>query len=45
MGSIDGDAEAAARYTEVELSKFAMDTYFDPLLLKVTEYMPNYLAL
>lgn len=45
MGSIDGDAEAAARYTEVELSKFALDTYFDPLLLKVTEYMPNYLAL
>lgn len=45
MGSIDGDAEAAPRYTEVELSKFTLDTYFDPLLLKVTEYMPNYLAL
>ena len=44
MGSIDGDAEAAPRYTEVELSKFAMDMYFDPLLLKVTEYVDNYLA-
>ena len=44
MGSIDGDSEAAMRYTEVELSKFALDTYFDPLLLKVTEYMPNFLS-
>ena len=44
MGSIDGDSEAAPRYTEVELSKFAIDMYFDPLLLKVTEYVDNYLA-
>ena len=44
MGSIDGDGEAAPRYTEVELSKFALDAFFDPMLLKVTDMIDNYLA-
>ena len=41
LGSFD-DAPAAMRYTEVKLSKNAMDVFFDSPLISMTEMVDNY---